>query len=66
MPKPPPEFLILFPNLGPNHYRVVPLDLIKPRAPQYTFRIKVKVFLINTPGNKMFYSFVFSLNFTIL
>lgn len=50
--------LVLWPNLtksnlGPNHYRVVPLDVIKPRAPQYTFRIKFKVILIKTPGNKL-------------
>ena len=57
-----PPSLSLF-NLGPNHYRVVPLDVIKPRAPQYTFRIKLKVFLIDTPGKIYVLLFFFPKNF---
>lgn len=38
-------------RVGPNHYQVVPLDVIKPRAPRYSFRIKVNVYLVNNPGN---------------
>ena len=57
-----PLSLSLF-NLGPNHYRVVPLDVIKPRAPQYTFRIKLKVFLIDTPGKIYVLLFFFPKNF---